>query len=440
MAQTRRGMPDSNLLHAIAYGGLALVGVIAIVALKLIGLPQIVVTAAPVAIMIAYASLAAFPQYRVRSDQIGDNLYYLGFVFTLASLSTSLVQFDASGDVEKISSDVQKIIGNFGVALLTTLIGVILRVAFNQLRTDPIETEREARLQLAEAARQLRRELTEATSEFSMATRVVRQSVADGVAEMQEQLADTLKGASELLRQSMVDASEKMTTTSEELRSAIHSSSEKLTGASGRLSDSIDATTTSISVSRTAMTSDQKAFDDASRALVASVEELIKRLDAAVAPGDPIRKALDETTASLAALDAVTVKVGNNLSDAASKSVEIVASSHSVSAEAVATARTAREQAAGIIEAARLVAGASAAIDAAELQPERIRKSLDDLATDLAKSSQRIASELGAALSPGIAVSQQAAHLEALVARLDALISLMNDQARSRADTERDLA
>src|SRR5437773_12183974 len=51
----------------------------------------------PVIVMILYASAVTFvPRVRLRLDQAGDNLYYLGFTFTLCSLAITLYRFHAT--------------------------------------------------------------------------------------------------------------------------------------------------------------------------------------------------------------------------------------------------------------------------------------------------------------------------------------------------------
>src|ERR1700730_7714839 len=120
---------------------------------KLAGIGQFFVTFVPVAIMLAYALLIGLAtSLRLRDDQSGDNLYYMGFLFTLTSLGVSLYQFTATRAAEEI-------VQNFGIAIGSTITGIGLRVIFNQMRRDPVEVERMMRLELAEAARRVRREL-----------------------------------------------------------------------------------------------------------------------------------------------------------------------------------------------------------------------------------------------------------------------------------------
>ena len=159
----------------------------AIIVLKLHGYHQVWITFVPVGIMLAYAAFVlSFRRLRVRLDQAGDNLYYLGFLFTLTSLAFSLWEFA----IEK--GDATSIIGNFGIAIGTTIVGLMLRVAFNQMRLDPAETEQLSRIELAEAARRMRAELDHASLDFNMYRRTLHQTLTDGYAEMREATEATL--------------------------------------------------------------------------------------------------------------------------------------------------------------------------------------------------------------------------------------------------------
>jgi hypothetical protein len=120
-------------------------GVVYVGSSKLFGFPLLAVTLVPVGIMLLYAAATYFSQaIRLRDDQTGDNLYYMGFLFTLTSLGVALFQFNTFGGVENI-------VRNFGIAITSTIAGIALRVFFNQMRRDPIEVERAARLELADA-------------------------------------------------------------------------------------------------------------------------------------------------------------------------------------------------------------------------------------------------------------------------------------------------
>jgi hypothetical protein len=137
------------------------VGAAFVVFAKFSELPNWFVALVPVAIMLVYAGLALFARFiRLRDDQTGDNLYYMGFIFTLTSLAVALYQFEPD-----IGFDV--IVRNFGVAISSTITGIALRVIFNQMRQDPIEVEHSARQELAEASRNVRQQLDETVLAFS---------------------------------------------------------------------------------------------------------------------------------------------------------------------------------------------------------------------------------------------------------------------------------
>jgi hypothetical protein len=151
-----------------------------IVVAKLAGIEQFFVTFVPVAIMLAYALLIGFAtSLRLRDDQSGDNLYYMGFLFTLTSLGVSLYQFTATRAAEEI-------VQNFGIAIGSTITGIGLRVIFNQMRRDPVEVERIMRLELADAARRVRRELDSTVVEFSHFRRSAQQAAADSFSQVIE--------------------------------------------------------------------------------------------------------------------------------------------------------------------------------------------------------------------------------------------------------------
>jgi hypothetical protein len=149
------------------------VGCAYIILAKLADIGPFYVTFVPVGTMLAYALLILLARgLRLRDDQSGDNLYYMGFLFTLTSLGVSLYQFTATRAAEEI-------VQNFGIAIGSTITGIGLRVIFNQMRRDPVEVERIMRLELAEAARRVRRELDSTVVEFGHHRRSAQQAAAD---------------------------------------------------------------------------------------------------------------------------------------------------------------------------------------------------------------------------------------------------------------------
>jgi hypothetical protein len=115
-----------------------------------------------VAVLVLYAVSAwRSPRFRLREDRAGDSAYYLGFLFTLVSLSYALWEFGRGGQ------NLDRIISSFAVALATTIAGLVVRVMFQQLREDPYEYEEEGRLALAEASQQLKTQVLSAIEDIS---------------------------------------------------------------------------------------------------------------------------------------------------------------------------------------------------------------------------------------------------------------------------------
>jgi hypothetical protein len=178
MAKERRRIFNADQLAGLLFFLFVVAGCAYVIYSKSIHLSAWETTAIPVVIMLSYAAIIATVRlFRLRDDQAGDNLYYMGFLFTLTSLGMSLYQFRADAAAEEI-------VRNFGVAIASTIAGVALRVLFNQMRKDPLETEQAARLELADASRRVRRELDNTALEMAHFRRSSQQAMVDGFEEV----------------------------------------------------------------------------------------------------------------------------------------------------------------------------------------------------------------------------------------------------------------
>jgi hypothetical protein len=176
--ETRPVLPP-GLISGLLFFAVVIAGSGYIIFSKLVGFGALAVTSVPVLIMIGYALLLGTRLFRLRDDQSGDNLYYMGFLFTLTSLAVSLYQFSAAGSAEQI-------VQNFGIAIASTIAGIALRIFFNQMRRDPVEVEATARLELAEASRRVKRELESTILEFGYFRRMTQQTITDALDEVKE--------------------------------------------------------------------------------------------------------------------------------------------------------------------------------------------------------------------------------------------------------------
>jgi hypothetical protein len=364
----------SSGVSAIVFTLFVAAGSAYIVLSKLSGLGPVYVTFVPVVIMFGYALLIWLARsLRLRDDQAGDNLYYMGFLFTLTSLGVSLYQFNASRAAEEI-------VQNFGIAIGSTITGIALRVIFNQMRRDPVEVERTMRLELAEAARRVRRELDSTVVEFGYVRRSAQQAATDSfnqVAEKFNEISARLLARMEDLAAKSASPLEAASQRSKEMIERLAGTSQELAGETERLTKG-------------------------TAEIATSLEEVSRKLAAAQAPGDAAA-ALQPTLGSLAqAIDRFAAQFEG---------------------QAVASANT--------LEAAKLAAGISAT-------------SIDALRADIAAESAANRAALEAATGVIAAMTQvldeykadardQAELLRHLIARTDGALRSLSER---RADVD----
>lgn len=216
---------DQSLFFA-----LFLLGTIGILSLKSLLFSQFTVTLFPLSLMFIYSIVAlTTKRYRLREDRVGDNIYYLGFLYTLVSLGYALYSYQADG------SGVDDILRNFGIAISTTILGLAGRVFFNQMREDPIEYEREARYSLVEATTSLRSQLADISTDVSSFKRKLVQIMEEGVVD----IATSAK-------LSMTESVEHLAGTTNEAIRSIQTAFESFSEQSAQLNDAAEKTVTAV--------------------------------------------------------------------------------------------------------------------------------------------------------------------------------------------------
>ena len=112
----------------------------------------------------------------------GDNLYYLGLLFTLVSLIVALVQlFVIQLEDDDVTQRTRDLIGNFGIALISTIAGILGRIWLQSLSDDQASERREDDSEakdvpptVPDSLMELRRTLREATDAFTHFTQVTQ--------------------------------------------------------------------------------------------------------------------------------------------------------------------------------------------------------------------------------------------------------------------------
>lgn len=370
-----------------------------ILALKTLGAPQLVVTALPLVIMVAYAALVFIPPFRLRPDQTGDNLYYLGFLFTLVSLGYSLHQFTVTAGVDEI-------VQNFGIAIASTIGGVFGRVLLNQMRTDPWEVERAARLALADSAKALRNELDNSVIEFNAYRRQIQQAAADGIHELQVIATKQLEGSSARL--------ERM----------VQETSGRVEAVVGHWTDSAEG------------------FNRRSREMAQAMEQLSGRLEAVRAPAEIINEKMAPASEAVTRLAEAAEGAAANIQGA-------IGRIESGAAELKNIVEGSRE----IVELARTQSGvltqAGAILDAARRQVEQmdeagqrfeagLSRTSDELGQGLLGFLDRLDEQL--ALARRLAAEGQAAFAETAARDIGRMAGQLDELIRAQRQPQLDIA
>ena len=119
-------------------------------------------------ILVIIISLYAYHVIGSRSgisfDRAGDNAYYLGLLFTLITLIVVLLKMGAH---DSISAKI--LISDFGIALISTIAGIIARARIQHCHNDPTDIETQAAYDLNRASEQLRALLSKAIANIDKA-------------------------------------------------------------------------------------------------------------------------------------------------------------------------------------------------------------------------------------------------------------------------------
>ena len=177
------------------------------------------------AALFLYAGVAsAIGRARIEPETVGDNCYYLGFLFTLTSLAVTLYQLSGLDS----SNVLRDIISGFGVALSSTIVGVALRVWFFQFRSGLIARDRETRVALQQAAREFRASVTASLQDLKKFAAESTQLAAERNQKIDKATADALESHNDRL---VKNAEEFSRTIAETFRTAFESSAREMNSA-----------------------------------------------------------------------------------------------------------------------------------------------------------------------------------------------------------------
>ena len=203
-------------------------------ALKLSSAHPFIAAAFSAAVLCLYALIAYLStSLRLEPEVIGDNSYYLGFLFTLTSLAVTLY-FVVEAGAEQRAQLIPEVISGFGVALVSTIVGVFIRVLMMQFRLDLVARERETRMEMDEVGRRLRVELSQTLERVKAFTVESLQHSAERESEFRRATDVLVKGTqtalqdtARFLREETVKVfTDQSAAAIDEIRKSIHATSE----------------------------------------------------------------------------------------------------------------------------------------------------------------------------------------------------------------------
>jgi hypothetical protein len=270
------------------------------------------ITAIPVTMMFLYLLINMLPGVRVHSEQAGDNLYYMGFIFTLTSLGVSLFKFTGQASIEDV-------VRNFGIAIISTVTGIALRIFFNQMRRDPADIEKAVRHELAEMTRRVRTELDSSAMEFSSYRRTSNQMLSEGfeeIARQAEKNGEAVRAAIEAMSSKAVDSiqttSQKLLATLEESHGRVSELSENNAKNVAQLSGQMEALAT--------------AMTEKSMQMAQAIDNVIEKYGAARSPDEVLRIDVSPAVESLrTVIDAHAKAISDNAVDTRETAKKILA-------------------------------------------------------------------------------------------------------------------
>ena len=172
--------------------------------------------ACPILLMIAYWGIIKNSKTGMPLSVIGDSYYYMGFIFTMFALVISLLSLSDNNGV-----NINSMVGSFGAALLTTIVGLLLRLATTSFSAQTKEKRKNLENEIERSLLAFSAQLETLTSEVSMGVTKVHSETqkvlidsADGYRKVQEELAKNFKVSmerdQERISQSMQELSTKI--------------------------------------------------------------------------------------------------------------------------------------------------------------------------------------------------------------------------------------
>ena len=166
-------------------------------------------------------------------SQIADSAYFLGFLFTLSSITMSLVDYASEGGADE---EIGRIVNMFGFALLTTIMGLLIKLLLERIKPSVSDLTDKTFIDFEKTVFQFDQHLSSTVNKFKNYEELVIDKLGKQVDLLTEQLDIVVNQSTQQLK-GYIEESGKA------LSDSMKESGQKFSNALNKASDEIDLPT-----------------------------------------------------------------------------------------------------------------------------------------------------------------------------------------------------
>jgi hypothetical protein len=251
----------------------------------------------PLVVMVLYIALGHFKrEHGVSDEKFADSCYYLGFLFTIASIILCLFDVPKMAD----GAGLFEIAVRFGAAMISTLLGMAVRVYLVSFTKDTEGAMKAVEVSLIDASRGFTLQLNDTTQQLKALEVQIIDAAKNSVASVQMQMEALARGFSDSFSQFYDQLTE-------DTRASMAEALSSIQIASGRLAAVMDKYSEGLQVHLGEVKSSVEAF----------VDGIEQRLETTSFPDDvlvrelrePLNKLREETASLGAGVEQVVTRV-----------------------------------------------------------------------------------------------------------------------------------
>jgi hypothetical protein len=217
------------------------------------------------------------------TERFADSLYYLGFILTLFALLLAMTPSLNGGHAPRSDDIIQK----FGAAIVTTFVGMTLRIILIQLKPNVSDHEEDTRESIAKYVKELNYEVTATVAEMARFRSSVITTMDSTLAEFETRLASNTENAGGALNEASAELFRRVKDAVMTVEAAVNEVAVKLSNLdvptdylSGRITRAGDALTADIGSLSTRIHDASSVLTDALGGNATSLQQIKMDTDA----------------------------------------------------------------------------------------------------------------------------------------------------------------